>query len=152
MITIKRRGFSLVELMIVIAIMGILLTMALPSWHRYRLNADLKSAAREIAGDIFTLKQRAVGEQSPYRIIFDLGNHSYQLINVSTGNVVRTRNLTEFGYGITMTGSTFNNDTINFSTRGTVAPGSITLSNTRNSTATVTVNITGRTHVSFNMQ
>jgi len=153
MIAIKRSGFSLVELMIVIAIIGILSSIAIPAWNRYRQNADLKTAARAIAGDFFNMKQRAVGEQTRYRITFDLANHRYQLIRGSIGNdVVQTRNLSEFGAGITLTGTTFANDTVNFFTRGTTDWGAVSLKNALESTATITANPVGRTHVSFNMQ
>jgi len=153
MIAINRRGFSLVELMIVIAIMGILLSIAIPAWNRYRQNADLKTAARGIAGDIFTMKQRAVGEQTRYQIIFDEGNDRYQLINASTGDVIQTRNLSEFGAGIDLTNANFEgNTTLDFFTRGTTDWGSVSLKNSLESTATITVNSTGRTHVSVNMQ
>jgi len=149
----KRRGFSLVELMIVIALIGILTSIAIPSWNRYRQNADLKTAARGIAGDVFNMKQRAVSEQTRYRIIFDLANHRYQLIKGSTGNdVIQTRDLSEYGPGITLTKTTFTNDTVNFFTRGTTDWGTVSLKNSRESTATVTLNPVGRTHVSFKMQ
>ncbi|HOO41083.1 MAG TPA: prepilin-type N-terminal cleavage/methylation domain-containing protein [Syntrophales bacterium] len=149
----KRRGFSLVELMIVIALIGILSSIAIPSWNRYRQNADLKTAARGIAGDVFNMKQRAVSEQTRYRIIFDLANHRYQLIKGSTGNdVIQTRDLSEYGPGITLTKTTFTNDTVNFFTRGTTDWGTVSLKNSRESTATVTLNPVGRTHVSFKMQ
>jgi len=152
MIAINRKGFSLVELMIVIALIGILSTIAIPMWNRYRQNTDLKTAAREIAGDIFNMKQRAVGEQTRYRITFDLANHRYQLVNASTGDTIQTRNLSEFGPGITLTGTTFTNNTVNFFTRGTADWGSVSLKNALESTATITVNSVGRTYVSINMQ
>jgi prepilin-type N-terminal cleavage/methylation domain-containing protein len=151
MIVFKRKGFSLIEMLVVIAIIAILLSVAIPSWTQYRQNTDLKTAARGIASDIFNTKQRAVGEAVSYQIAFDQANNRYQIINTST-NDTTTRNLSEFGSGIIITDVAFNGDTVDFYTRGTAEVGHLNLRNSRGSTATITMNITGRTHVSFTMQ
>lgn len=151
MITINKKGFSLIEMVVVMAIIGVLLSIAIPSWNRYRENADLKSAARGIASDFFDAKQRAVGEGVRYQIKFDEENNLYQITNTVT-NDTTTKNITELDGPITLTNVTFVNDTIIFFTRGTTRPGTVELVNSRGSRATVRVNITGRTHVSFQMQ
>lgn len=145
------RGFTLVEMMIVIALLGIMFAIAIPAWMQFRPNTDLRTAARGIAGDFFNMKQRSFAEQTPYRIVFDRVNQSYQLINDSTNVTMQTKNFAEFDGNIELI-TTFPNDTINFFTRGTASPGSVTLTNRRNSTATIRVNMTGRTHVTYNMQ
>ena len=154
MVTLKRnrKGITLVELMIVIAVIGILLSVATPAWMRHRDNADLKTAARGIAGDIFNMKQRAASESSPYLITFDLAQNRYQMIDATTGIPEQTRNVSEFGPGVILTGTTFGGDSINFFARGTTSWGTVNLRNNRNSTAQVRVNAAGRTHVTFNMQ
>lgn len=145
----NRRGFTLVEMMIVIAIIGILCAMAIPMWNHYRLNTDLRTATTNIAADIQNLKQRAVTEQTRYRIVFNTANHSYQIINFTTGDVVQTKQLSDFGVGITLTGTTFNNNTVNFLARGTTTWGRVNIKNSLESTASIIVNPAGRTHVEF---
>ena len=44
----RQRGFSLVELVIAVAIMGILLALALPSFSTYLRNVKLRSAAESL--------------------------------------------------------------------------------------------------------
>ncbi|MBN1546780.1 MAG: prepilin-type N-terminal cleavage/methylation domain-containing protein [Syntrophaceae bacterium] len=148
----NHKGLSLVELMIIIAIIGILLSVAIPQWQKYTRNSELKTAAREIAGDFFNMKQRAVGETANYRIEFDTNNNSYVMKNADTSSVIGTRNLSDYGAGITISGITFSGHAVDFYSRGTAESGHLDLRNSIGSTATITVNITGRTHVSFTMQ
>ena len=46
--TNRRSAFTLVEIMIVVAIIGLLASIALPSWHRARENAQLNSIANNL--------------------------------------------------------------------------------------------------------
>jgi len=45
---IRQTGFTLVEIMIVVAIVGLLASIALPSWHRARENAQLQTIANNL--------------------------------------------------------------------------------------------------------
>jgi len=47
-----RKGFTLIELMIVIAIIGILSAVALFGWRGYQDNVNLRTAARAVVTDI----------------------------------------------------------------------------------------------------
>jgi len=149
----REKGFTLVEMMITIAILSILLGISVSTWNRYRLNTDLKTATRTIVSDFSMAKQMAVRDCTGYRITFNVGTNSYQLIETATGNPVRTRNMSKFGQGIVLSAPNFGGDsTINFIARGTAEAGSVMVANGIDSTGTVTVNFTGRTHVRFNLQ
>jgi prepilin-type N-terminal cleavage/methylation domain-containing protein len=44
----RRSAFTLVEIMVVVAIIGLLASIALPSWHRARENAQLNSIGNNL--------------------------------------------------------------------------------------------------------
>ncbi len=141
------KGFSLVELMIVIALMGIMAGIGSFAWSKYTMNANLRAAARDVASDIFVTREKAVSESTGYRITFDVGGNSYTIANTVTGTS-QTKALGAFAPGIVLQSASFGGN-MNFQARGTVDAGNLVLRNSRNSTATITVNITGRTYVSF---
>ena len=150
-----QKGFSLIELLIVIALIAIMMGFAVPTWQRYAANSDLKTAAREVKADLFNVRQRAVEENVDfYRLTFNTVGNSYVLTRSDTGVTVWTKSLAALGKGITINAVNFSGGSvISFQRRGTMSQwGSVTLRNSIGSTATVTVNITGRSHVDFTMQ
>ncbi|MDD9951766.1 MAG: prepilin-type N-terminal cleavage/methylation domain-containing protein [Zetaproteobacteria bacterium] len=60
-----QRGFSLVELMVVVAIIGILASMALPRFRIFQAKARQSEAKSNLA-QIYTLEQAYYGENDAY--------------------------------------------------------------------------------------
>ncbi len=142
-----RKGFTIVELIITLTVLSIIVTMAGLQFNTYVINKNLETAARHIVSDFFLCKERAVSENTTYRITFDVDGHSYT-IQPDTPEAV-TKSLASFGPDIKIDSASFGNgQTVHFLTRGTVSPfGNIKLKNSRQSKATIKVNITGRTYV-----
>src|SRR5258708_37703910 len=69
-------GFTLLELAVVIFIMGLMLTLALPYLGGFR-QAALKSQARRLAGRATYMFDEATGHKLVLRLIFDLDNNGY---------------------------------------------------------------------------
>lgn len=133
--------------------MGILGSLATYSWTRYVNNSNLKTAVREVMADLTLAKQKAASEGVQYRLTFTAGSGSYT-ISASPFTTSQAKNLTAFGDGLSVQSISFASGQINFLTRGTLSSGTgtVVLANSRNSTATITVNVTGRTYVQYNMQ
>lgn len=146
-------GFSLVELIIVIALIAIVMSISIPTWQKYRTNSDLKSAAREVMADISDAKQRAVTENSDdYELAFNVSGNSYSL--TKSGATQWTKSLASYGNGIVFSSVSFSGTDIHLNKRGTVTNGNLVMRNglAPPSTATITVNITGRTYVVFDIK
>jgi prepilin-type N-terminal cleavage/methylation domain-containing protein len=142
-------GFSMVELLITLALLSIVLVIATPTVRGWVDNSNLKGAARGISGDIYSLKERAIAENRQYRIVFNVYPTNTYLIQQGAApyNTIQTRTFQEYD-NVQMTIA----DQFDVTTRGTMSAGTIVLRNGRGSTATITTLPTGRAHVTYNMQ
>ncbi len=62
----KEGGFTLIELIVVCALIGIMLTLGLPSFKNSVFTDPLKSSARKIIGFIGGVRELAVRQRQPY--------------------------------------------------------------------------------------
>ncbi|MDI6799082.1 MAG: type II secretion system protein [Actinomycetota bacterium] len=73
------KGFSLVEFMLVIVILGLLVAVAVPVWDAFVSGSNLKAAVRQVATDIRDIQGEAMAELKYYGIVFDEGLNTYHI-------------------------------------------------------------------------
>jgi len=145
-----RNGLTLVEVIIAVLIISIVAAIAVPQFQKMAANANLKAAARELMADFATLKQRAMSENMVYKITFhDAEDSNNYAIQEKEGVAIQVKSPALFGAIKILNASFGRGKTITFHTRGTASAGHVVLVDERNSTATITVNFAGRTHVRF---
>lgn len=79
----KPKGFTLIELMVVIAMIGIIVAIALPRLDPFLPRRRLKSAARLLSGTITMAYGEAIAKNKTYRLYMDPSTDSYWITEVT---------------------------------------------------------------------
>jgi prepilin-type N-terminal cleavage/methylation domain-containing protein len=66
----RSAGFTAIEIMIVVAIIGIFAALAIPSWRAYQANLQLKAAARTVANAFSYARSRALATGNRHVVVF----------------------------------------------------------------------------------
>jgi len=71
------KGYTLIELIVVIVLIGIMMTLSVPRFRDTVLTDNLKGSSRKLVGLINSLREDAVREQKSYNLNFDLETNRF---------------------------------------------------------------------------
>lgn len=80
------QGFTLVEIMVVLAMMAIMAVIAIPNFISWVPNYKLKSAARDLYSAMQQARIGAVKTNKDWAIVFDVANNQYFICSDSGGD------------------------------------------------------------------
>jgi prepilin-type N-terminal cleavage/methylation domain-containing protein len=152
-------GVSLVELLIVIAIIGILAMILGVNFLRSRDSQNVRAAALEVEGDITEARTMALSRNRLHRITFDVGAPTYRIeecqviatTNCPGGNwtLVGAKDISSGRDGVSFLAAN-NGGFIVFQMRGTADNVTVVIQSSRVPTqATLTTNFRARTYVTY---
>ncbi len=75
----KFRGFTLLEVMVVLVIMALILVVVPPFLPNVMASTHVKSAARELAASLKTARSQAINHQSETTLLVNIDQESYVL-------------------------------------------------------------------------
>jgi type IV fimbrial biogenesis protein FimT len=146
---IKSKGFTLIEMVIVIAVMAILVAIAVPNYNSFMARKRVDGAVHQLFTDLMGARMQAISQNSRvivqitsgtgYSIIKDLNGNGV----VDTGETGSSKSILPNYYDVTIT-ATFNPV---FNSNGTGSNLVITISNS-SLTKTLTISTAGRIKVS----
>lgn len=142
------RGFTLVEMMIVVAVLAILAAIAAPNLKTYMAQRRVSGAARQVMTDLMGARMEAASQNNRFRVFF-LDDHRYQILDddnnnntADSGEASTTKDIQNGYYDVTFSASA---DPI-FYPRGTAYGTTVTLTNSSGSKY-VTVAAAGRVKI-----
>lgn len=83
----KRRagesGFTMIELLVVVMVIGIMSAVSYPAISRYRRNSQIRGATDQVAGELQTARLRAITRNATRGIFFaTINDRQYQWVEV----------------------------------------------------------------------
>ena len=148
---IRDPGFTLIEMMIVIAIAAIMSAVAIPVFMSMLPGMRLSGAARQVMTDLMAARMDAVKQNNQFRVFFNSpGANQYQILDdndndgaADAGEAITTRNIQDNYSDVTFNST---NNPI-FTPKGTATSlPTITLQNASGSKS-VSVSIAGRVKI-----
>ena len=138
-----QKGFTLMELMIVLALMAIMAAIAIPNYRSYMTQNRLNGAARMVMTDLMQARSLAATENVRFKVTISGNTYTMSRIESDNSETQRlSRNIQDEYFDVTMT----SNQNFVFQTNGTAAAGTVTLTNPRG-TRSVVVSTAGRVRI-----
>lgn len=139
----QTKGFTMIELIVTLAVLAILIGIAIPSYNSLMPRYRLSGAARQVATDLMKARMQAVKLSTNVTVTFNGTTDSYTISNTSSGGSYNeTFNIKTRYSGVELSST----GTPEFHPRGTLTNANLVTVTLANSSGIkqVVVNIAGR--------
>jgi type II secretion system protein H len=75
-----RAGFTIIELMLVIALIGVIASIVTVSWRAILPYEELNAEVRRLSNLVQTARSEAISRSAEYQIVYDLATNEYWLL------------------------------------------------------------------------
>lgn len=122
---LNERGITFIELMTVVAVIGIMAALAVPSFLSYMPKLKVKAAARDVVSQLRLARSKAVSERRPYGVMFNVSTRSITLFADTDNPVAQTYSTSDslidcdtLSTDINLNSCTYANNCVVFSSTG----------------------------------
>lgn len=143
---IREQGWSLTELLTVLAIMGILAALAWPSYQTTAARVQARSATSEIASELRLARQLAMARREPLRVIFDREGRTISLRCAGAEAILHVYHYAD--KGVVVDEPTAGPELLFYPSGRSATPTTIRVRDSQGRETTFTVSITGRVSTS----
>jgi type IV fimbrial biogenesis protein FimT len=118
-------GLSLIEMLVVVAIVAILASAGIPSFNEWIQNTQIRTAAESIASGLQTARAEAIRRSTPIEFTLTgnggVGETGWQIVERNTGAILQSAPASEGSRNATLTTTPGDARTVTFSSLGRVA-------------------------------
>jgi len=154
----NQRGVTFIELMTVVAVIGIVAALAVPTFMGYMPTLRAKSAARDVVSQLRLARSRAVAERRPFGVAFNVNDNSLFTFADTDDPASRAFTLSDsvissdtLDHDISLSSCTYANNCVVFSPTGAASTSGDLQVTTRNGSTVLSINVlasTGRVRIS----
>ena len=121
----RQSGITLTEIMIAVAIIGVLMALGMPAFQNWIQNTQIRTASEAIMNGLQTARNEAIRRNASVQFRLDGGANTQWRVNLSIdpdGTPIQSRAAQEGSANATITLVPAGSDTVTFSALGRVVP------------------------------
>ncbi len=138
-------GFTIIEMIVVLAIIGMVLGMSLPYFGRFTSGTQIRGVIRQLSSILYTARSLSITHRKPYAVVLDTTEHEVRIEDPTVSQVVEKRypipSTVQFEHPEGLDPITFQDDRIVFTPTGGLEgeTGTIWLRDKKGNSMSITV-------------